>query len=59
MELPLSLVNNHSAELAAASAFPWIRVAVVATGSSPTALRDTLAPLKLPWQPASPTALGR
>ena len=58
MELPLSLVNNNSLELAAAAAFPWIRVAVVSSGSSDTPLRDTLAPLTLPWQRASPSALG-
>ena len=58
MELPLSLVNNHTQELAAAHAFPWIRVAVVGSGSSNTPLRDTLAPLLLPWQVATPTALG-
>ena len=58
MELPLSLVNNHSLELAAATAFPWVRVAVVNSASSDTPLRDTPAPLLLPWQRASPTALG-
>ena len=72
MELPLSLVNNHTLELAAAAAFPWIRVAVVGGGcssdsarstpsacSSDTPLRDTPTPLLLPWQRASPSALGR
>ena len=58
MELPLSNVNNHTRELAAASALPWIRVAVVGSASSDTPLRDTAAPLLLPWQRASPAALG-
>jgi sialate O-acetylesterase len=58
MELPVSLVNNNSLELADATAFPWIHVAVVNSASSNTPLRDTPAPLLLPWQHASPTALG-
>jgi hypothetical protein len=58
MELPLSNINNHTRELASASAFSWIRVAVVGSASSDTPLRDTLAPLLLPWQRASPAALG-
>lgn len=58
MELPVALVNNASAELAASTAFPWIRLAVVGRSSSATPLRDTSAPLLLPWQKASPEALG-
>ena len=57
MQEPLSVVNNASSELAAAADFPWVRVAAVAQASSTTPLRDT-RPLRLPWQRASPAALG-
>jgi hypothetical protein len=59
MEEPLSVVNNHTAELAAASNFPWIRVAVVGRDSSTTPLRDISQPLMLPWRIASAVALGQ
>jgi sialate O-acetylesterase len=58
MEEPLSVVNNATAEFAASSAFPWVRLAVVRSGSSDAPLRDTATALELPWQRASPAALG-
>jgi sialate O-acetylesterase len=50
----VQLVNNATAEIAAVAAYPWIRLAVVGTASAATPLRDTGAPLLLPWQPPSP-----
>eukprot|EP00041_Stephanoeca_diplocostata_P019106 m.405941 g.405941 ORF g.405941 m.405941 type:complete len:318 (-) comp21212_c1_seq4:1201-2154(-) len=40
MELPVSLVNNASAELQAGGDFPWIHLAVVESGGANTPQRD-------------------
>ena len=52
----VQLVNNASAEIAAAASFHWIRLAVVATDHSSVPLNDTAGPLLLPWQAPSPAA---
>eukprot|EP00040_Diaphanoeca_grandis_P004382 m.28466 g.28466 ORF g.28466 m.28466 type:complete len:621 (-) comp15922_c1_seq1:198-2060(-) len=59
MQEPVSVINNATLEMAAASQFPWIRLAVVGEDHSNSPLRDTTKPLSLPWQRASPAALGQ
>lgn len=51
------LVNNHTAELAAAAHFMWIRLAAVASDSASHPLLD-IKSLTLSWQRASASALG-
>jgi hypothetical protein len=51
----VQLVNNATAEIAAAAKFDWIRLAVVGRAQSSSPLNDT-APLLLPWQKPSPAA---
>ena len=59
MQEPLSVVNNASAEFAAAAALgASIRLAVVGSASSAAPLRDVGGALALPWQRASAAALG-
>jgi len=52
------VVNNASAEIAAAADFPWIRVAGVGKGATESPQRDLEAGLLMQWQRASPTAIG-
>ena len=57
MQEPVSVVNNASAELAAAAAYPWIRIAAVTESHSSVPLRD-LALVAPGWRQASSAALG-
>jgi hypothetical protein len=56
---PVSFSFNASAELAAAAAYPWIRVfAGGVLGGSKTALPQLEHPLLIPWSSATPVTLS-